>query len=671
MPHPGPHARHDEGPAEFFEMKANFEGLIQLLARNLYPDPDVFVRELIQNGHDSIRRRQEHEAAHVGRIDVHVRPKESTIVFRDDGIGMDREDIIEFLSVIGSTGTGTARRALEDVDSERAFELIGQFGIGMLSAFVVAERVTVRTRKLGSDEAFEWENQGRTECRLSPAHRDEPGTDIVVSVGREHAYILGGSHIRDAIVRYCDFLPVRVFLDDEGPVNAVHAPWDHPGRQTVEQRDSTYRSFLMRRYRDVPLEVIPVEIEEPVRARGALYISDRRLPDLNTAGVVDLFVRRMFVRGSDAELLPEWAKFIRGIIECPDLQPTAARDNVRRSGWAYTALRQRLSELIVSRLAFLATDRPERFKQINRWHHYHLKGMAVFHQDFFEQVGGLLLFDTNRGLMSLAGVFGDVEAVDEATEEEPWRASVPQWQGSDGDASRSPRSGPVLYFTQSRAATQFYRLADARGWTVVNAGRAFERELLVRYASSHGAAHRLVPLDAAHGQALFAPPSTAARDRIRELERDIEAALRSDGLDNVAVHVCRFAPASLPAIVLLSPDSEAELTLEDLVRQPWFAESLGDVTREVLSQRERRPLHLRLNEENDLVRRLLDAGPSLDGSEDVYWGLFLSAALNAQDLLTETTTTTLHRQLLRLLGSAVDSRRLARTERALDGGDES
>jgi molecular chaperone HtpG len=404
----------------------------------------------------------------------------------------------------------------------------------------------------------------------------------------------------------------------------------------------------MRRYRDVPLEVIPVEIEEPVRARGALYISDRRLPDLNTAGVVDLFVRRMFVRGSDAELLPEWAKFIRGIIECPDLQPTAARDNVRRSGWAYTALRQRLSELIVSRLAFLATDRPERFKQINRWHHYHLKGMAVFHQDFFEQVGGLLLFDTNRGLMSLAGVFGDVEAVDEATEEEPWRASV-----------------------QSRAATQFYRLADARGWTVVNAGRAFERELLVRYASSHGAAHRLVPLDAAHGQALFAPPSTAARDRIRELERDIEAALRSDGLDNVAVHVCRFAPASLPAIVLLSPDSEAELTLEDLVRQPWFAESLGDVTREVLSQRERRPLHLRLNEENDLVRRLLDAGPSLDGSEDVYWGLFLSAALNAQDLLTETTTTTLHRQLLRLLGSAVDSRRLARTERALDGGDES
>ena len=93
---------------ERFPMQANFEGLIHLLAKNLYPEPDVFVRELIQNAHDSIRLRQEQEPEREGRIEVEVRPEESLILFRDNGMGMDRDEIKRFLSVIGSTGTGTA-----------------------------------------------------------------------------------------------------------------------------------------------------------------------------------------------------------------------------------------------------------------------------------------------------------------------------------------------------------------------------------------------------------------------------------------------------------------------------------------------------------------------------------------------------------------------------------
>lgn len=610
-------------PIERFEMRTNFQGLIQLLARNLYSEPDVFVRELIQNAHDSIRRRQHEDAGHLGRIDIEIRPQESTILFRDNGIGMDRDDIREFLSVIGSTGTGTARARLEESDPGAAFQLVGQFGIGMLSAFVVADHVTVCTRKLGSADAFRWENDGGAECRLRAYDRDEVGSEIAIAVGREHRYVLHAEVLRGAIIRYCDFLPIPIYVDGHGPVNTVQAPWDGPGWATDEAREATYRQFLSRRYPDVPLDVIPVEIEEPVRARGALYISDRRMPGLNTAGVVDLFVRRMFVRAADPDVLPEWAKFIRGVIECPDLQPTAARDNVQRNDWAYLALRDRIAGLIVDRLTYLAQHRPERFREINRWHHYHLKGMALFHDDFREKVAGLLLYETNRGLKPLASLF-------------------------ESDAFEP---GPVYYFAHDEAASQFYGLARARGWLVVNTGHLFDEELLVRYARSIGAVDRLVRLDTDAGSALFGQPTFHVRAACDRFAVAMTAALEEVGLSHVSVHVDRFEPSSLPAVVLLSSESEAQLELETLVQQPWFSESLRGVTEEVMRQRSTRLLHLHLNQANPLVESLISRSASKIPRSALV-GLFLGAALTARNLLTAGTVDALHGELMALVGCA-------------------
>jgi HSP90 family molecular chaperone len=499
-------------PSERFDMRANFEGLIQLLARNLYPEPDVFVRELIQNAHDGIRLRQELEPVHAGRIDVELRPGDREIVFRDDGLGMDRDDIKQFLSVIGSTGTGTARARLEEANHATAVSLIGQFGIGMLSAFVVAERVTVRTRKRGSAESFVWQNEGRTECRLSRGPEMDVGTEIVVSVARAHAYMLQSTRIREAIVRYCDFLPLPVHLNGRGPVNLVHAPWDRNGWPSEDVRDTAYRDFVSHRYPDVPLEVIPVEIEEPVHARGALYITDRRIPDMDTAGVVDIFVRRMFVRGGDAELLPPWAKFVRGLIECPDLQPTAARDNVRRDGWAYEALRQRLAELIVERLGYLAAHRPDRFREINRWHHYHLKGMALFHEDFFAQVAALLLFDTNRGLLSL----GELSRTEAARP-----GKVGSLGGRKRERARRARSPPSST-SRSRA-----RHRSSTVWPMRAGGRSSTRVCCSRRSCSRSMRRQPVRFDAwSRSTRARTAPCSRLRGRMRAPARASSAASR-------------------------------------------------------------------------------------------------------------------------------------------------
>src|SRR5207244_4451489 len=137
------------------QMEFDFDGLIELLAHHLYSEKNVFLREMIQNAHDAIQRREAADPNFKGRIDIDARPEDLQITFRDNGIGMDRSDLEQYLSTIGRSLTRLERGVVEG--------LIGQFGIGFLSAFVVARRVEVRTRKLGDSKGWLWENEGSKE----------------------------------------------------------------------------------------------------------------------------------------------------------------------------------------------------------------------------------------------------------------------------------------------------------------------------------------------------------------------------------------------------------------------------------------------------------------------------------------------------------------------------
>ena len=230
---------------------------------------------------------------------------------------MDEDDIVKFLSVIGSTGTGTLRKELEQRFSD---ELIGQFGIGLLSSFLVAEKVDVLTRKLGHSRAFLWSNSGSTECILRYGlKRSETGSTVTVYLRPEFNYLLDRAKLEDIIVRYCDFITVPIRINGGEPVNAIYAPWDK--RYTsAEQEIDSYEAFVNRRFPDMSMDVFPVKIDteaagKPVQARGVLYISNLHLAGLNSTGVVDIFVRKMLVKEGDTTLLPTWAKFVRGVIE--------------------------------------------------------------------------------------------------------------------------------------------------------------------------------------------------------------------------------------------------------------------------------------------------------------------------------------------------------------------
>lgn len=563
-------------------MKTNFEGLIRLLADGLYSTSDIFVRELIQNGHDSIVRREAlKESFYQGEISITYDSSEKSITFADNGIGMDESDIENFLSVIGSTGTGISKGELEDMFSE---ELIGQFGIGMLSSFLVASKVCVQTHKVNSDTAYQWVNYGSTECELSLIDRKEVGTAVTVFVRPDFTYLLDRQKLEEIIRRYCDFISVPVKINGTGPVNAIFAPWDKE-YQTAEQEMDTYSTFVNRRFPDMSMDVFPININKQVegkdyRAQGVLYISNQHLAGLNSTGTLDIFVRKMLVKEGDTSLLPTWAKFVRGVVDSPDLSPTAGRDNINQENTAFKVIQAELGVKVIERLEYLAENRLDKFSYINQWHHDHLKGMAMVNEDFFSQVADLLLFETNQGDVSL-------------------QRYIPMNPLIEG-------RNPIYYFSHYDSAAQYYRMANEKGLVVINAGRNYDEELLEKYGEHHPEV-TLEKLNVLDKGIFFDELSAEERLQFRRLEERMSYHLNHDLGLNIVLNTKLYAPKAVPAVIIETEVSKTDRELQDLLNTPSLRMNFGDAFRSIQERIHNRPVQLALNGRNTLIQLLSKA----------------------------------------------------------------
>ncbi|HEY1640313.1 MAG TPA: ATP-binding protein [Streptosporangiaceae bacterium] len=332
------------------------EGLIQLLAQNLYADPDVFLREMIQNAHDSIVCRAEQagergEQAPPARIQVVADAGRREIRIRDNGSGLTDAEIDGYLSTIGRSGTGELRQQVAQADRGRAVELIGQFGIGLLSAFIVADRVTVLTRSAGP-EALRWESDGGRNYTVAPAQRSETGTTVILHVTPEHSHYLDRSRLESIIRTYADFIGMPVYVnDDASPANAVTAPW-HRGYDSGQDRAAAYHDFWEHRF------------------------SGER--SLHVFAVDETF---------------EW----------PDAARPGGRGTGRVRGVA--AAQEALGTRIVAELTELSRASHSRFLEIMRWHAYHILAMSVQaeHEDFFRAVADLMPLESDQGPVTIPG----------------------------------------------------------------------------------------------------------------------------------------------------------------------------------------------------------------------------------------------------------------------------
>ncbi len=614
------------GTVEQFELGANFDSILRLLAEQLYPRPDVFVRELVQNAHDAIRRAQHEDPVLSGRIEIRIDVPSRCIRFTDNGIGMDYDHIRQFLSVIGSTGTGTARDALRASGAAVADALIGQFGVGALAGLAVADRVEVRTRRRGTTEGWLWTNDGTPQCSVQRISGQPAGTEVTLHIADRHAYALDPAWIREAVIRHCDLIALPIHVEGEGPVNVMHAPWDTaPDGVSTDLR--SYARFAERRLGEPPIAVRPVHRDGDVTVRGVLAIRGESSADGTGPGPVDVHVRPMHVVAGHLELLPAWASFVEGILDCPDLDVTAARDDVRQDRDAWRALKALVESTITDWLLHLVREEPGRFDEIAQRHAAGLRLLAAMNDAFFAEAREHLRFETNRGPRTL-------------------RECVSPEPGS----SRTR----LHYLAPGEDERQVHPLADARGIIVINTRQPVVEELLARYAAGEGAP-LLVRLDSTGDMTFFGDPTTPPRVT-RRLEHRVEHVLRRATHRDVRVAVRRYDPPHLPAVLLASPAASAEAVLSTAIGGAWGAATLDNVTREALLRRApRTSVRLVLNEAHPLIARVLGEGSRWPDLDDVLCGVYLAACLRARSLLSADLVEPLQPALVRSLDALLDT----------------
>ncbi len=432
-------------------------GLLKVLAENLYSSKKVAVRELLQNAHDSTVRRsvEGNEPNYKPRVELWIDQEKRILHISDNGSGLTADDVKNYLSTIGRSYTRELAEKLSILSPDEAARLIGQFGLGFLSAFLVASEVTLTTKSMKENSpALQWHSSGDVHYDLTAGERDQIGTTVDLQIKPGAAFLLNETLLRDTIQQYADFLPVPIYVNgDTIPVNLMQAPWEAINHD-VAVRDYIARIFKM----DNPLAIIPLKDhtidlghdQAAIPMQGFLFIPPLSVASLHEYGDMNVFIRRMFICERQMDLLPPWARFVRGVIDCPDLQPTASREEIQQEE-LFQSVQQALEQQLLAALRHIAATDPDTWRRIIDGHASLITRWAVRDNEFFEQVADIVTFRTSRGKLNL-----------------------PDYLQLTGNT--------LYYISRELGSLQEQLLGESRGVPVIDASWSFVLPFLEKYA---------------------------------------------------------------------------------------------------------------------------------------------------------------------------------------------
>ncbi|KAB7622557.1 molecular chaperone HtpG [Alkalilimnicola sp. S0819] len=326
---------------ENLEFQTEVQQLLKLMIHSLYSNSEIFLRELVSNASDAADKLRfealQNEALYEGESELAIRlrvDKEArTLHIRDNGIGMSRDEVVENLGTIAHSGT---RRFLEQLSGDQAkdAQLIGQFGVGFYSAFIVADRVTVLTRKAGlpAEQGVRWESDGQGGFTVENVERSHRGTEVILHLNAEQDEFLEPHRLRHIIRTYSDHIAIPVLLaDEEGKeeaANSASALWMRPKN---EISDEEYQEFYKHVAHDfeAPLRWVHNKVEGNLSYTSLLYLP-RRAPfdlfDRERRHGIKLYVRRVFIMDDTEQLMPGYLRFVRGVVDSDDLPLNVSRE---------------------------------------------------------------------------------------------------------------------------------------------------------------------------------------------------------------------------------------------------------------------------------------------------------------------------------------------------------
>src|ERR1700735_127919 len=413
------------------EFQTEVNQLLQLIIHSLYSHPEIFLRELISNSSDALDKLRHltlTEEAYKSvpfepRIDLELDEEKKTLTIADTGIGMNQEDLVEHLGTIARSGTKTFLAQLSG-DAKKDSTLIGQFGVGFYSAFMVADRGEVVSRKAGEDQAWRWTSDGKTGFDIEPAERAVAGTTVLLHLNEEGQQYANSWRLREIVKKYSNHIAFPIFLTSDKSegneeekksiktrtteqINAASALWRRPKSELKDEDYKELYKSLTGEWED-PLFWFHTKAEGSLEYTTLFYIPSKAPLDLYHADYktgVKLYVKRVFIMEDAKELLPAYLRFVRGIIDSEDLPLNVSREILQQNR-ILTTIRTASVKKILSELKSIASNKPEEYLKFITEYNRPLK--EGLYGDFAnrETLLDLIRFKSTKveGLTSLADV---------------------------------------------------------------------------------------------------------------------------------------------------------------------------------------------------------------------------------------------------------------------------
>lgn len=359
-----------------FEYKAEMKQLLDIIVHSLYTHPEVFLRELISNASDALNKVRFRKAAgetdiiDAGedlKISITADQKKKELVVSDNGIGMTEEELINNLGTIAHSGTMEFVKALQNADRSLGSDLIGKFGVGFYACFMVADRVEVLTRyaKEGAS-AYKWTSDGKGSYTVEPAAKEGKGTEIRILLKKEHAEFAEESKIRNVINKYSNFADFPIFFGKD-KVNNVMPLWYKRESDISDEEKAEFYKFISNDA-EPPMGSLHVNIEGTVSFKALLFIPSGMPYDLLHTyheKSLNLYCNKVLVQRDCTELLPEYLRFVRGVVDTNDLPLNVSRE-VAQSSAAMARIRGMLVREILGLFKKWAAGDKEKYESFYR-----------------------------------------------------------------------------------------------------------------------------------------------------------------------------------------------------------------------------------------------------------------------------------------------------------------
>ena len=530
------------------KIRISSENMMPIIKKWLYSDKDIFLREIVANGVDAITKYKKlvemgevkpaDDSAGEYRIDVRTDEAAKTLTIEDNGIGMTEEEVEKYITQIAFSG---AEDFLQKYEKASGDGIIGHFGLGFYSAYMVASDVEIFTKSYKGTPAVHWESDGNATYKIGEAEECGRGTKIVLHIADEEKEFLNEYTIRSLLRKYCSFMPYPVYLnakgvkegekDEKGNEKQADKPVNNTQplylKDPKECTDEEYKAFYRDTFSDYnePLFWIHLNMDYPFRLKGILYFPKVKEQVQLEKGQVKLYCNQVFIADNIKEVIPEFLMLLNGVIDCPDIPLNVSRSFLQNDRQVQK-IAKHITKKVADKLTALFKDDRERYE--NCW-----KDIATFikfgclkDEDFYEKVKDIVIFKNLEGkYVPVTDFFGE--------------------EISDEDAENGKQAKAIYYVSDETQQAQYIRLFKDAGLDAIVCDTYIDPHFISFIEYKNPRKCRFVRIDADVDAALKAE-GEVKQDDYKDL---IELVKKHLVNKDIAVKADKLKNADVPAVV--------------------------------------------------------------------------------------------------------------------------